>query len=633
MKPMEMKDKQEYKEKNSSQNSSKGNSSNNKDKEKGVFKAFISLLLCCAATTQKASSSNFRSLLSFFTAKPSSQHIARLPEARARFAIHCFFKVRSYTRAKATLLCCLVGFVPGPLGSLMGVLPYRLHGSITAVAAMAALSASPDLSEQSFLRPFGIATGQTLRLSSAYAPTFFEFDFSIPNSSPMASIACGQPPLHTTTHIIPFSPFTSQSSALRFYKAESTVSLGQIYWQRVIRPCRDTYHPTEKFSCTMYRPSPWLVLDSGSLNSSPSRSCRHLIWKYPPTTNRKHACIMGQHCMAADFPVPRFSNMFDFEKLYSLLYGVYENPSMGSTSLLHSWHNTVKNTDSDDGEKQLVKHKPSVAVVLLGWLGAEHRHLKKYADWYTSRGIHAVTFIVPIKDLLTLKVGDRAEKHVDVLTQNLVQWLKEDASENNEKIVIFHTFSNTGWLIYGTVLERLISQGDDLLERIKGCVVDSAPSARPDPHVWASGFSAALLKKGSVATQMLQPCGADDWNGVVSYPKPSFKETALLAMLENFFSVFLQIPYVNRRLNDVVSVLANKQPACPQLYIYSSADSVIPAKSVESFIEEQRKAGHMVKACNFQCSPHVDHFRTNPDKYSEQLTIFLKLCVPQWAAR
>ncbi|MCO5605181.1 hypothetical protein L7F22_059361 [Adiantum nelumboides] len=38
LKPMEAKDKQEYKEKNSSQNSSKGNSNNDKPKENGVFK-------------------------------------------------------------------------------------------------------------------------------------------------------------------------------------------------------------------------------------------------------------------------------------------------------------------------------------------------------------------------------------------------------------------------------------------------------------------------------------------------------------------------------------------------------------------------------------------------------------------
>ena len=36
---------------------------------------------------------------------------------------------------------------------------------------------------------------------------------------------------------------------------------------------------------------------------------------------------------------------------------------------------------------------------------------------------------------------------------------------------------------YGAVLERLLTHGDDILEKIRGCVVDSAPSAKPDPQV------------------------------------------------------------------------------------------------------------------------------------------------------
>lgn len=366
------------------------------------------------------------------------------------------------------------------------------------------------------------------------------------------------------------------------------------------------------------------------------RTKTHASWKYPGAAPSWHSGVSALHPLGGQVSFSGIPQGFRFERILSFLHGAHACPPMASTSaLLHMWHGThitPNNSEPDGGEKQLAKQKPSVAVVLLGWLGAEHKHLKKYADWYTSRGIHAVTFIVPMKDILTLKAADRAEKHVDVLTQNLVQWLKEDTKQGNEKLVIFHTFSNTGWLTYGAVLERLINQGDDFLEKIKGCVVDSAPSARPDPQVWASGFSAALLKKSSVATQKLQS-GADSLNGIITTSKPSLKETALLALLEKFFSVFLQMPYVNRRLNDVVSVLSNQQPSCPQLYIYSSADTVIPAKSVESFIEEQKKAGRLVSACNFQCSPHVDHFRTFPEKYSEQLTSFLKVCMPQWGSQ
>ncbi|KAL5055296.1 hypothetical protein RYX36_035978 [Vicia faba] len=68
----------------------------------------------------------------------------------------------------------------------------------------------------------------------------------------------------------------------------------------------------------------------------------------------------------------------------------------------------------------------------------------------------------------------------------------------------------------------------------------------------------------------------------------------------------------SRRLSDVLSMLSTKQPGCPQLYMYSFAGRVIPADSVESFIDAQRKAGHDVRACNVLSSPHVDHFRNDP---------------------
>ncbi|KAJ6421799.1 hypothetical protein OIU84_029069 [Salix udensis] len=107
-------------------------------------------------------------------------------------------------------------------------------------------------------------------------------------------------------------------------------------------------------------------------------------------------------------------------------------------------------------------------------------------------------------------------------------------------------------------------------------------------------------------------------------PKPAIAESALLAVLEKFFDMILNLPVVNRRLSDVLNLLSSGQPSCPQLYIYSSADRVIPAGSVESFIEKQRRAGHEVRACNFVFTPHVDHFRNDPKLYTTQLSQFFR---------
>lgn len=292
-------------------------------------------------------------------------------------------------------------------------------------------------------------------------------------------------------------------------------------------------------------------------------------------------------------------------------------PSL-SSDVLYRWHLPDPRVCGDSSDKS------QTVVVLLGWLGSRQKHLKRYADWYTSRGFHAVTFTLPMSDIVSYNLGGKAEKNVEMLSEHLAGWVREESG----KKIVFHTFSNTGWLCYGIILENLERQDPSAMEKIKGCVVDSAPVAVPDSQVWALGFSAAIMKKRSVATK-----GSNDIRSDVQVvesnkdPKPAATEAILLSALEKFFHVALNYPAINRRLSDVMELLSSKQPKCPQLYIYSSADRVIPAKSVESFVERQRRAGHEVRACDFVSSPHVDHYRSNPGLYTSQLTNFLEDCV------
>lgn len=295
------------------------------------------------------------------------------------------------------------------------------------------------------------------------------------------------------------------------------------------------------------------------------------------------------------------------------------------SEVMYRWHLPEPNAiDVSDCSSE----KSRTVVVLLGWLGAKQKHLNRYAELYTSRGFHVITFTFPMTEILSYQFGGKAEEHVDLLVNHLADWLEEEHGKN----LVFHTFSNTGWLTYGVILEKFKKQDPSLMGRIRGCIVDSAPVAAPDPQVWASGFSAAFLKKHSVATKGTISSNESGMNVSVGSkevvePKPAVTEAALLLVLEKFFEVVLNLPKVNRRLSDVLGLLSSGQPSCPQLYIYSSADRVIPAGSVESFIEEQRKAGREVRACNFVSTPHVDHFRNDPKLYTLQLTQFLEDCV------
>ncbi|OIW12761.1 hypothetical protein TanjilG_24694 [Lupinus angustifolius] len=302
-------------------------------------------------------------------------------------------------------------------------------------------------------------------------------------------------------------------------------------------------------------------------------------YSHNSVTNSNHSSVASS---------PLVKNLYNSADLSRVVPrpSAYSNGISNSTSdVMYKWHLPQPNSL---GDLNCSSAKSRTVVVLLGWLGARQKHLKKYAEWYTSKGYHVITFTFPMSEVLSYQPGGKAEENVHLLVDHLADWLEGE----NEKNLVFHTFSNTGWLTYGVILEHLQKQDPSVMERIRGCIVDSAPVSYPDPHVWASGFSAAFLKKNSVATKGRvfsdESTGSDEASG----SKPAATEAALLLILKKFFEVILYLPAVNRRLSDVLSLLSSKQPSCPQLYIYSSADRVIPADSVESFVETQRRAGH-----------------------------------------
>ncbi|KAJ0989071.1 hypothetical protein J5N97_007427 [Dioscorea zingiberensis] len=215
-------------------------------------------------------------------------------------------------------------------------------------------------------------------------------------------------------------------------------------------------------------------------------------------------------------------------------------------------------------------------VVLLGWLGAETKHLKRYAELYERKGIAAVRFVVPVKEALGFDLGRKVEERVGRLSNELTDWCLEVERSGRVPRLIFHTFSNTGWLTYGQILNNL-DWRSDTLEKIQGCIVDSGGAPEIDPQIWAAGFSAALLKKriSSALASAETTEGKFDGNmNKLSMQEngSTLYEAVILSVLEKFFTIMLRLPSVNQRLTKLISILSEKQPLCPQLYLYSSSD-------------------------------------------------------------
>ncbi|XP_023750815.1 uncharacterized protein LOC111899164 [Lactuca sativa] len=268
--------------------------------------------------------------------------------------------------------------------------------------------------------------------------------------------------------------------------------------------------------------------------------------------------------------------------------------------------------------------RAAVTVVVLGWLGSRQKHLRRYAEMYNLFGMDAVTLPAPVNDVLGFHWGRKLESRVAVLTDELVSWLEEKENDGKDRFLIFHTFSNTGWLAYGSILNKLQGR-QELLEKIKGCVVDSGGDPELDPKVWAAGFTTALLKKQSSAVNSSSE--SMEAKNVNSDDKElEFIEVFLLTLFEKFFAYLLELPDIKKRLTEVTSTLSENQPSHPQLYLYSTADKVIPFHKIESFAEHQKKLGKKVTTFNFKSTPHVDHYRTFTDTYRSLVQIFLKDC-------
>jgi len=215
--------------------------------------------------------------------------------------------------------------------------------------------------------------------------------------------------------------------------------------------------------------------------------------------------------------------------------------------------------------------------MLLGWSGSKLRHVRKHeACWPSGTAVFAEN--VTIEDTF-------ARSGRQTLREKARRLVAEARATNAPKLYA-HIFSNGGSMLLLEVLSEL----EPL--RLDGVIYDSAPSAEGTIRPVAGPVIAYL--SGGTLRERLAAVWSTLWPALLAFPV----RKAHLAFFDGLYDASINVP---RR----------------ELFMYSDGDRLVWRSHVEQFVARRRDQGSIVETRNFGASPHVGHFRTQPDTYRE----------------
>ncbi|XP_063994099.1 transmembrane protein 53-A isoform X2 [Diachasmimorpha longicaudata] len=214
-----------------------------------------------------------------------------------------------------------------------------------------------------------------------------------------------------------------------------------------------------------------------------------------------------------------------------------------------------------------------------------------HISWITMR------CTVPVEFLLW-----RRDK-IPVIGRQLLQMIFDQNLHQHP--IFFHIFSNGGAILYQQI--SLVMQEMKNHINVKGVIFDSSPGERRV----SSLFRAASAIVGG--------------RPVTNLPMSLF--------ITIFLSVFWVYEIITRswspgtRASTNPFELTEEPHSWPQLFLYSNADTLIPAIDVEKFGSRRAERGVPVQLVLFTDAPHVKLYAVYPDVYINIVCTFINECI------
>lgn len=260
---------------------------------------------------------------------------------------------------------------------------------------------------------------------------------------------------------------------------------------------------------------------------------------------------------------------------------------------------------------------PKAVVLLMGWWGAELRHVEKYAELYRNRGCATITVIadkIQVMTHLCYPSLDNCVREAVVQAAEIIR-SHEENSKNGEKKkkipVLTHGFSNAGTFLVER-LEVLVEQAREDLKvpnceelalignRLRGEIFDSSP-AYPDYKLGFTSTNGTVFGQSIIAKLLV---------GFLFL---------CLGGLSLAFSILIGLPDVRWTF---WNNMREGRSCLKQGYVYSTADTIINVNKLMELIEN-RKTFADVTVLKFDDSAHVQLMRKHPLEYEKFVDTFL----------
>ena len=245
-------------------------------------------------------------------------------------------------------------------------------------------------------------------------------------------------------------------------------------------------------------------------------------------------------------------------------------------------------------------------AIICGWGGSKLKNVAKYAALWHRIGWRTAT----VEMTMEMTFTDASRTPAASVAAMVADECRQHRMGSSDAKVVSHSFSNGGTFM------SLLIQDCAADVRFDAAVYDSCPSLYTRLLPLGAPFVLASSGKpiAEIAVDMVRHVPyAFAWafagiTNLVALPKP-------LGLFHRLFT-------------------AEDNKPKPELFIYSSADWLIPPSHVESFIESRKAMGsdpiHVLGP--LADSPHCGHIRTHPEEYAQAIENFAKAVTESNAA-